>query len=76
MSVSWLVCTLPIVVDKLAQKLVWISKPNFTPSFGPLRLRADMILVHIDPKLRGEGGGGKMPGFSVAYFIVSFIIII
>ena len=41
MSVSLLVCTLPIFVDELAQKLVWISKPNFTRIFGPLRLRAD-----------------------------------
>ena len=38
MSVSLLVRTLPIFVDKLTQKLVWISKPNFTLSFGPLRL--------------------------------------
>ena len=56
MSVCLLVCTLPIFVDELVQKLVRISKPNFTRSFGPLRLRADFILVHIDPILRGEGG--------------------
>ena len=40
-SVSLLVYTLPIFVDTLAQKLVWISKPNFTRSFALLRLRAD-----------------------------------
>ena len=39
-SVCLLVCTLPIFVDALAQKLVWISKPNFTRSFGPFKLRA------------------------------------
>ena len=55
--VSQLVCTLPIVVDELAQKLVLISKPILTRSFGPLRLRADQILVHIDPKLRWGGRG-------------------
>ena len=41
MSVSQLVCKLPIFVDELAQKPVGISKPNFTRSFGLLRLRAD-----------------------------------
>ena len=48
--VSYLVCTLLIFVDKLAQKLLGLSKANFTRGFGPLRLRADLILVHIDPK--------------------------
>ena len=44
MSVSLLVCyseRYQIFVDELAQKLVWISKPNFTCIFGALRLRAD-----------------------------------
>ena len=41
MSVSLLVRTLSIFVDALAQKLVWISKPNFTPSYAALRLRVD-----------------------------------
>ena len=41
MSVSKLVYTLPIFVDELAQKLVWISKPNITHGFDALRLRAD-----------------------------------
>ena len=41
MSVSLLVSTLPIFVEALAQKLERISKPNFTRSFGALRLRAD-----------------------------------
>ena len=44
-----------IFVDKLAQKLVRISKPNLTCSFGALRLRAYKILVYIEPKLRGWG---------------------
>ena len=41
MSVSLLVCAIAIFVDDLAQKPVWISKPNFTHSFGALKLRAD-----------------------------------
>ena len=42
---------IPSFGDELAQKLVKIPKPNFTCSFGALRLRAEKILVHIDPKL-------------------------
>ena len=41
LSKCLLVCALPNFVDELAQKLVWISKPNFTCSFGSLRLRAE-----------------------------------
>ena len=40
MSVSTLVCY-QIFVDTLTQKLLWISKRNFTFSFGALRSRAD-----------------------------------
>ena len=59
MSVSTLVCAperFQIFVDALAHKLVWISKRNFTCSFDALRLRADYILVEIEPKIkRGVG---------------------
>ena len=41
MSVGLLVSLLSIFMDKLAQKQMTISKPNFTRSFGSLRLRAD-----------------------------------
>ena len=42
MSISTLVITrLANLVNALAQKLVWISKDNFSYSFGALRLRAD-----------------------------------
>ena len=33
----------------LAQKLMWISKQNFTRRFFKLRLRSDYILVEIEP---------------------------
>ena len=39
--VKMFVSTLTNFVYALAQKLVWISKQNFTCSFGTLRLRAD-----------------------------------
>ena len=52
MSISLLVCQF---VDKLVHKLVRISKPNFTHSFGVLRLRADQMLVEIKPKIKGWG---------------------
>ena len=42
MSVSLLGCwSVSLFVDELAQKLVLLSKLNFTRSFRPLRLRAD-----------------------------------
>ena len=53
MSVNMLVRALPNFCGRTAQKLFGILKRNFTCSFGALRLRADLILVHIDPKLRG-----------------------
>ena len=44
------VITLPNLVFALAQKLVRISKRNFICSLNGLRLRADWILVDVDPK--------------------------
>ena len=41
MSVISLVCTLSNFGCVLAQKLVWISKQNFTCIFGALSLRAN-----------------------------------
>ena len=43
---------LQIFVDTLDQKLVWTPKRNFTCSFGALRLKADYILVEIEPKIK------------------------
>ena len=56
MSVSMLVSTLPNFVYSLAQKLVWISNRNFKCSFGAWRLRAGLILVEIESKIKGVGG--------------------
>ena len=55
LSKCQLVCTLQIFVDALSQKLVSISKPNFTSSFGSLRLRADSIFGKYRPKIKKRG---------------------
>ena len=46
---------LPNLAYDLSQKLVGISKQNFTYSFSVLRLRTDKILVKIEPKIKREG---------------------
>ena len=51
MSVS----ALPNCAYPLAQKLVWMSKRNFTCNCGALRLRAGSILVENGPKIKGGG---------------------
>ena len=42
-------------VYTLAQKLMLISKRNFICRFFMLKLRADQILVEIEPKIKGMG---------------------
>ena len=52
MCVSTLVSTYQIFENALVQKLVGLSKRNFTSSFGALRLR-DKILVEFEPEIKG-----------------------
>ena len=56
MFVSALGVTLSNVVYALAQKLKWICKWNFTCSFSAMGLRADHILVEIEPKIKAGRG--------------------
>ena len=50
-----IVSTLPNIVYALAQKIVLISKRNFTCIFGELRLRVEYILVEIGQIIRVKG---------------------
>ena len=54
------VSTLKNVVYALAQKQVLISKQNFTLRFLILRLRASLILIEIQPKIKGDGALKKL----------------